>query len=152
MLPSHVPPQHIDDYVETHILHSGLCDPQLLNHQNVPLWPRLYQCVFCKMSLCGVYPIPLLLAAMKNSWEELEARGVLKHFHLPVCPWTELFWPFWQTMRWVSSNFLVVINFNLVFGFCWSMQRDSSCFFTHTLTSCWCWMLCGGHGFLWWRC
>ena len=33
--PNLVPPQRIDDHVETHILHQGLCDLQ-----NFPLWAR----------------------------------------------------------------------------------------------------------------
>ena len=33
------------------ILHLELCDPQVVNHQNVPLWARLYQSVFCKKPL-----------------------------------------------------------------------------------------------------
>ena len=64
----------------------------------------------------------------------------------------ELLWPFWQILRRVSSHFFVVVIFVWIFGFCWSMRRVSSYFLTHALTSCWCWMLRGGHGVLRWRC
>ena len=46
VMPNLVPLQRIDDCVEIHILHLQLCDPLLSNHQNCPLWARLYQCVF----------------------------------------------------------------------------------------------------------
>ena len=43
-----VPPQRTDDCVESHILQWEYGDPLLSSHQNVPLWERLYQHVFCK--------------------------------------------------------------------------------------------------------
>ena len=36
---------------KSHILHWELRDPLLSNHPNVPLWARLYRCVFCKKPL-----------------------------------------------------------------------------------------------------
>ena len=99
--PSLVPPQRIDDYVETHILHQGLCNSELSNHQNCPLWarctgassarsPRYFRpetdiamLVFRDLSKkCYVYSVPLLLAAPKvlheKNWKTLD---VPEHFH-----------------------------------------------------------------------
>ena len=50
-LPNLVPQQRIDGYYVIHSLHWELCDPQLWNHQNFPLWVRLSQHVFCKKPL-----------------------------------------------------------------------------------------------------
>ena len=102
VLPSLVPPRHIDDCGVTHILHEELCDPQLSSRQNFPLWARLYQHVFCKNpslflsssryrflgnseSACGhyAYPnkVPLLLATLlvihEKNWQCLyiQAQG-----------------------------------------------------------------------------
>ena len=38
-------------FFEVHILHWDLCDRQVLNHRNFPLWARLHQCVLCKKHL-----------------------------------------------------------------------------------------------------
>ena len=89
--PNLVPPQRIDDYVETHILRCRLCDLQFFNHQNCPLWTRRYQCVFskktsefsssnryCNSGLLGKNKMLCLLGttfargSKSNSWEELE--------------------------------------------------------------------------------
>ena len=93
-LPSLVPPRRIDDWCVIHFLHWELCDPQSLNHQNFPLWARLYQHVFCKKPLllfvfkqisqfrsfgkcvfvhyAFLSLVPLLLATpLLSSWEEL---------------------------------------------------------------------------------
>ena len=64
----------------------------------------------------------------------------------------ELFLPFWQITRWGRSVLLRGLHFYWVFGFCWSTRRVSSYFLIHTLTSCWCGMLCWSYGFLRWRC
>ena len=51
VLPNLVPPRHIDDCFAIHFLHWEFCDPPWSSHQNVPLWARLYQYVFCKTPL-----------------------------------------------------------------------------------------------------
>ena len=100
--PNLVPQQRIDDSVVIHILHWELCDLRLLNHQNSPLWARLYQYVFCKKPLwfstssrCHnfvffgkcVYTLclpefgsTLARGCIGNSWEELEVSWTLARF------------------------------------------------------------------------
>ena len=84
VLPSLVPPRHIDDCSSIHFLHWEFCDPLWSSQQYVPLWARLYQYVVCKKPLlfssssryhnlgpsdsasvhCAcTNPVPLLLAA-----------------------------------------------------------------------------------------
>ena len=86
-----------------HFLHWGCCDPQVFKHQNVPLWARLYQHVFCKKTSlfssssryrnlgpsesacrhCAYHPnpVPLLLAAPlvihEKNWKclDIQAQG-----------------------------------------------------------------------------
>ena len=47
-LPNLVPPRHIDDCYAILFFHWEFCDPMSSSNQNVPLWARLHQRVFCK--------------------------------------------------------------------------------------------------------
>ena len=51
VLPNLVPPWHIDECFAIHFLHWEFCDPLQSSRQNVPLWARLHQYVFCKKPL-----------------------------------------------------------------------------------------------------
>ena len=48
VLPSLVPLRQIDDCFAIRFLRLEFCDPRQSSHQNVPLWARLYQYIFCK--------------------------------------------------------------------------------------------------------
>ena len=50
-LPNLVPPQRIDDCYAIHFIHWELLWSAVIKSQNVPLWARLYQYVFCKRTL-----------------------------------------------------------------------------------------------------
>ena len=152
VLPNLVPPKHIDD-----------CS------QNVPLWVRLYQYVFCKTpslisssskyrnlgpseSACRHYahpnPVPLLLAA------PLEVHEMtLKCLDFLISGFSKALLKYFHQPNslWIPvanqaihEIFLFVLHliphFYFVFGFCGFMQRVSPKLFTRTSTSFWYWI------------
>ena len=157
VLPSLVPPQRIDDCVEIHILHLELLWSTVVNS---PIFRSWHDCTSassarrpCTSGSQADIAISVLREESKKmlcltryhfcsrlwrmNWKRL---GVLEHFHLPDCPW----------------NLLAISGRSLLFGFAVSADpRDEfprTPSHTHTLTPCWCGMLCRGYGILRWRC
>ena len=155
--PNLVPQQRIDDYVMIHILHWGLCDPLLSNHQSfatpdttVPV--RLVQealVIFVlkqvsqfrsfgkwvkMLCLLGTTFAPKVIH--EKNWKHLD---VLEHFHQPIHPWTPVALP-----AHLATHHSVIPrrHFYLDFRFfCWFMPGGSSCWWVlarpFTSTCCW---------------
>ena len=148
MLPSLVPPRHIDDCGVTHILHEELCDPQLSSRQNFPLWARLYQHVFCKKpslflsssryrylgpseseqrknayTMLTRNQVPLLLATPlaihEQNWKCLDIQAQ----GFPVALRDYVHRQSGKSCNRFALYFLASFISICVFGFCWFMQR-----------------------------
>ena len=148
VLPTLVPPRHVDECCVIHFLHWEFCNPQYLNHQNVPLWPRLFQHVFCKKSssfssssrcrnlglsgsecrYCACQsPVPLLLATplviREKNWKCLDPQA--QGFAVALKDY--FYRP--NSLRTPAANpashaidrsvLLRVLHFICVFCFCW---------------------------------
>ena len=101
VLPSLVPPRHIDDCSAIHFLYRELCDLQYSNHPNVPLLARLYQHVFCKK------PFYFLLQADITIWvlRKVRIHTVRTRTRFHYC--SRFHWKFMR-FHWKCLDFLAL--------------------------------------------
>ena len=163
VLPSLVPPRHIDDCSAIHNLHWELCDLRWWSHQNVPLKgttvpARLLQealviFVFkqisqfgsfgrCENTLCLPEPRSTFArGSIGNSWEELAVSRypssrypvALKDYVHRLNSLSEILQPVRQVMQRIALYFFASCVFIFVSGFYWFMKRVSRISFLYLI-------------------